>query len=579
MIKNNIHIFSDSVVQSSAKRSFSALDWVVMSLYMILMLGIGAFFYWQGKRSKKFGSNEYLTAKGMKVPTIVVALSIYATGLSSLTFLGTPGLAFKTGWMWIAAQLTFLVIAPYIIKFIIPFYRRIKGNTAYVYLEQRFHYSLRAIGSMSFILFHIFRIGIVLILPTLALSLFVDINIYLILFIVAIVVVLSTFLGGFKGVMWSDAIQGVVFILGIILIIVFGLVGTNWDTAKMHTLFSQSQWKITWASGGIFFIFVSKYIENIFTYTASQDIVQRYKAGKTISTAYRSIYINVLLTIITILVFYGAGSVLYSYYSGQGINVDDPNAISVIVGQKNAANNQLLSYFIITVLPIGVSGLLISAVFAASQSTISSSLNSLVTSLLTDFVERFKKINEKNLLLISRLLTILFGLFGFLVGVLIALTGQQNLIQYFLGVVGLLGSPLASLFILGILTKRTTWQGALTGTLVAFSVSLPLWILSTITKTIAFAPEYLVLVNFTTSLVVSYCSSFVWSIWFSKQKDLTNLTIYTKSSNFIALQSIEKQIVKTEKLAKKGIVTAEELQKEIVEYERLTEVVYNETTD
>ncbi|SYV92048.1 Predicted symporter, partial [Mesomycoplasma hyorhinis] len=123
----------------------------------------------------------------------------------------------------------------------------------------------------------------------------------------------------------------------------------------------------------------------LFTHTASQDIVQRYKTGHNIGSVIKSIYINVILVLVTIIIFYGVGSMLYTYYSSKGYDVDDRTAISTIVQVKNAANNQLLSYFIISVLPIGISGLILSSVFAASQSTISSSLNSLVTTIIVDF--------------------------------------------------------------------------------------------------------------------------------------------------------------------------------------------------
>lgn len=160
--------------------NFSWLDWVVIVFYLLAMLAMGAFFFLQAKGQKakgQFNNSKYLTAKGMKIPALVIGLSIWATGLSSITFLSTPGLAFKTGWMSAIAQLSFFLVVPILIKFVVPFYRRMRESTAYAYLVKRFHYSLRAIASISFILFHIFRIAIVLYIPTLALSLFVNINV------------------------------------------------------------------------------------------------------------------------------------------------------------------------------------------------------------------------------------------------------------------------------------------------------------------------------------------------------------------------------------------------------------------
>ncbi|VEU59293.1 sodium:solute symporter family transporter [Mesomycoplasma neurolyticum] len=565
----------------SAKSSFTWLDWIVMILYMLGVLVIPIFFFWQSKKDKKFNSSKYLTAKNMRVPAIVVALSIWATALSSLTFLGTPGLAFKTGWMWIAGQITILAITPYLTKIIIPFYRRIKGSTSYTYLQQRFNYAVRFIGSISFILFHIFRMGIVLYIPALTITLFVDINIYLLLFIVSIIVIISTFLGGFKGVLYTDAVQGFVLMLGIFLVIIFGLAKTNWSasTTKLHILFSKDQWKISLTSGGIFFIFISNYISTMFSYSASQDIVQRYKTGKTISTTYKSIYINVILVAITILFFYGAGSILYTYYSSHGFEVDAKNAIDQIVGRDKAANNLLLSNFIVKVLPMGISGLVVSAVFAASQSTVSSSLNSLVTTFINDIVIVFyNKIKEKSKLFLSYILTIVFGFLGFLVTILLAATKQQNLIDYFLGIVGLLGAPLAAVFLLGVVTKKTNAIGALTGLIISFLITLPIWILVKITKTIKFDTIYLGVISFVVVLLIGYLISIVIEkLKLSKEKDLTNLTMHTRTDEFKKLVKLEKEALKLELKTKKNNEFKKLFDEKMVEIKRLEEIVENQT--
>lgn len=537
--------------------NFFALDWVIMILYMIAIVGIGVYFFWDSKRSKQSSSGDYLVAKNSKIPSVVIGLSIWATALSSLTFLGLPGLAFKTGWQWSVSQIAVIAVSPILIKWVIPFYRRLKDSTAYAYLERRFNYSLRAIGSLFFIIFHIFRMAIVLLIPALTLTLFVDVNIYLLLFIVATAVVASTFLGGFRGVVWTDAIQGLIFLIGIGFVIIFGLVGTDFSKAQIQQIFTKNQWKINAASGGIFFIFIARYIESIFSYTASQDIVQRYKASKSISKINKSIYINIFLSVITILVFYGAGSMLYSYYSSQGFDVNAENAIDTIVGQKKAANNQLLAFFIINVLPMGISGLLIAAVFAASQSTISSSLNSTVTAIVIDFVNRWVKVSDRKLLWLSKILTIIFGVLAFGVSCILAVANLTNLVLAFLGIVGLLGAPLAGVFILGIMTKRSNWIGALIGISSGFIVAFPLWLFSgnllPENLKIVFNEAYLVLVSFSTTLIIGYCSSLIAKLILPNLqiKSQTNITIFTQTVEFKKLLKAEKTLSKVDKLFRK----------------------------
>ncbi|WNM14369.1 sodium:solute symporter family transporter [Mesomycoplasma ovipneumoniae] len=557
------------------KSSFSTTDWIILAIYMLSMLLLGLFFWYQEKNNKQKSTDSYLVAKSIKVPSIVIALSIWATGLSSLTFLGLPGLAFKTGWMWSVGQVAIILISPVLIKWIIPFYRQITANTAYAYLESRYNYLIRALSGGLFAIFHIFRIAIVLYIPALTLSLFVDLDIYLIIGIMAIVVILNTFLGGFKGVLWTDAIQGLVLLLGIICILIFGLVQTDWSKDGIYqSIFNAGQWKISAASGGMFLLFLGKYVETIFSYTASQDIVQRYKTSKFISGTNKTIYINAILTLITIFVFYGVGSMLYSYFKSQGFDVDAKNSIDLIVGRQGAANNQLLSFFIIKVLPTGLSGLIIAAVFAASQSTISSSMNSLVNVIVSDFIQPIRKfrkkapIKDRIMLIISKILITFFGIQGMLVAFLLTYSGQTNLFDLFLAVVGLFGVPIGAVYMLGILTRRTNSFGAVLGISVAFITALFLWIFTNkrivpANLVIQFASEYVALISFFLTIIFGYLGSIIYSFFSKKEKNLTNLTIWTKTPEFDQLIALEKQIAKNDsklqKVAKKVAKTVPNL--------------------
>ncbi|MDW2861421.1 sodium:solute symporter family transporter [Mesomycoplasma ovipneumoniae] len=557
------------------KSSFSTTDWIILAIYMLSMLLLGLFFWYQEKNNKQKSTDSYLVAKSIKVPSIVIALSIWATGLSSLTFLGLPGLAFKTGWMWSVGQVAIILISPVLIKWIIPFYRQITANTAYAYLESRYNYLIRALSGGLFAIFHIFRIAIVLYIPALTLSLFVDLDIYLIIGIMAIVVILNTFLGGFKGVLWTDAIQGLVLLLGIICILIFGLVQTDWSKDDIYqSIFNAGQWKISAASGGMFLLFLGKYVETIFSYTASQDIVQRYKTSKFISGTNKTIYINAILTLITIFVFYGVGSMLYSYFKSQGFDVDAKNSIDQIVGRQGAANNQLLSFFIIKVLPTGLSGLIIAAVFAASQSTISSSMNSLVNVIVSDFIQPIRKfrkkapIKDRIMLIISKILITFFGIQGMLVAFLLTYSGQTNLFDLFLAVVGLFGVPIGAVYMLGILTRRTNSFGAVLGISVAFITALFLWIFTNkrivpANLVIQFASEYVALISFFLTIIFGYLGSIIYTFFSKKQKNLTNLTIWTKTPEFDQLIALEKQIAKNDsklqKIAKKVAKTVPNL--------------------
>ncbi|EFF41606.1 sodium:solute symporter family transporter [Mycoplasmopsis alligatoris] len=547
-----------------AKSNFTALDFVVMAAYILAILGMGIWFSIAAKKAKETNSDDYFTG-GSKIPTWVIGFSIWATTLSAITFIALPANAYNNGWLFAFSQLTIIIFAPVLIKFVIPFFRRMKESTAYAYLHARFHYALRAFSSILFILFHIFRMGIVLYIPANALSLVVPLDPWVLVIIMGVVVVITTYLGGQRGVLWQDAIQGIILLLGIVLIIVFSLYnifgtgnGTNGkESIKYAQLLKASDLHVTLVGIGIPLILVSRYIEVIYTYVGGQDVVQRYKASKKTTNINKSIWINAGLALITILLFYGAGSALYTYYDGMAITQIDP-AIK--------HTNQLVPYFIFTVLPTGIAGLIISAVFAASQSTMSSSLSSLVNSIIVDFVKVFAKKfsnNEKKLFLLSKILIGAFGAFGVICGIAFTLTNLGDIINYFLGVVGLFGAPTAAIFMLGMFTKRTSWISALIGMVTGFLVGLIIWIFSTPDfvggkEFVKFNSGWVGVFGFFVTLLVGYLTSFI----FPNKKNITNLSWHTLTPEFKELIALEKTI---EKAAKKK----QNADKEILRYDEL----------
>ncbi|OYD27186.1 SSS family solute:Na+ symporter [Mycoplasma testudineum] len=545
------------------KAEFFVADWVVIALYLAVVFGIGIFAYFWNKRKKQSDSKSFFTGGG-KTPGWVIGFSVWATTLSSLTYFATPGLAFGTGWMWAAAQLTILFFTPIVIKWIVPFYRRMKQNTAYAYIGARFHKSIRMITSAAFIVFHLFRMGIVLYIPVVAIANFIDFDIYLLIAIVGILVVLSTVIGGMKAVLWSDAIQGIVLLSGIVVVVIVAMVNTNWSNAQSPRFIDEQSFSVSFAlSGGIFFIFISNYISTINQYLSSQDVVQRYKSNKETGKINKSLWINLGLAFITILFFYGAGSALFAYYTSLGAN---PTVAEVIHGNDTTlkpGSNLLMPYFILSVLPAGLSGLLIAGVLAASQSTISSSLSALSNAVLVDFVQLIfpswsttsltdaKK--DKKVLIFSQIIVAITGIIGIAIAMLFAYTGQGDFVRYFLGIVGLIATPTAGVFVLGMFTKRTNWIGGLTGLLTGFAISIAFWVPTQnfipINSRLLLAPEIWTWIPFVATTLVGYSISLIMEKFipqsiYVKNNNKINLNIWNTTSEFKKIILLEKEYSK-----------------------------------
>ncbi|WP_436896303.1 sodium:solute symporter [Mammaliicoccus sciuri] len=492
---------------------FGTGNWIALILYLIATLLVGVYF------TKRAGQDTeaFFKAKG-RVPAWAVGFSIYATTLSAITYMGTPERAFNTDWSYAAGNIAIIAIIPLLIYFYIPFFRKLDVTTAYEYLEERFGITMRVIGSLAFTLFHIGRVAIVIYLPTLAITSVSDINPYLIAALVGLLCVIYTFMGGIEGVIWN-VIQGIILLGGAVAVIFLGAFqidgnfGTVLNEAVQDKKFvSMDNWKFGTAAAAIPIIFIGSIFNNLHQYTASQDIVQRYQTTGSISSTNKSLWTNGLLAFITIPIFYGMGTVLYSFYN---------NVTSLPEGFNTSA---IVPYFILTQIPPFVGGLLIAAIFAAAQSTISSSLNSISACVVVDLKQRFSKTNNtKNDVLLARIIIILAGVFSTLASLYLINQKTNETWDLFLLVTGLFGVPIAGVFAVGIFTKKANTYGVIIGLIVAAIVSY------FVGKT-DITPFTVSVIGFFIAFIVGYLASLPFA---KHNKNIVGLTIHTINDQYV----------------------------------------------
>ncbi|MEA3461766.1 MAG: sodium:solute symporter, partial [Bacteroidota bacterium] len=179
-------------------QKFGWLNTVILILYFAALIWIGFFF---SRRQKN--TDDYFKGGG-RVPWWAAGLSIFGTALSAITFMAIPAKSYATDWAYIWLNASILVAAPLVVFFFIPLYRRLKITTAYEYLEIRFNLFLRLAGSISFILFQVGRMGVVLFLPAIALNVVTGIDIYVCILLMGLLSLLYTFMGGIEAVIWTD---------------------------------------------------------------------------------------------------------------------------------------------------------------------------------------------------------------------------------------------------------------------------------------------------------------------------------------------------------------------------------------
>lgn len=462
-----------AMTPSSLRSAFGWLNWTVVAVYLGGMIAVG---FWFMKREKSGTTDSYFRG-GQRIPWWVAGLSIFATMLSSLTFMGIPARAYQTDVSWYLGQLPILLVVPMVALFYLPFFRKLNLTSAYEYLEKRFNLPCRIFAAVSFILFHIGRIAIVLYLPALALAVVSDIPVTTAILTIGVLCIIYTVIGGITAVVWTDAIQALVLLGGAALCFILAVAQVDGGFGGMLQIasadakgFGNLDWRsFDWSSnstGSVLVLLVAFFFNSFVPYTASQDVVQRYVTTKDIGAARKSLWLTMWMSIFGSMLFFGLGVAVYAFYKTH------PGLLDPAMTKTDS----ILPYFIMNELPLGVSGLLIAAIFAASQSTISSSLNSIATSWSKDFDVRILRPNRDDATYLSaaKWVVLIVGSLGTATALWMAKSDLQSAFAAFNTLIGLTAGSLGGLFALGVFTRRANGRGALIGAIAGFAAVVSL---------------------------------------------------------------------------------------------------------
>jgi SSS family transporter len=497
------------VAAVSRKDAFGWLNYGALLLYPVIMVGISI------RVGQKATTDEYFRG-GQRIPWWAAGLSIFATVLSSITYMAIPAKAFATDWAFTLANLTIILLAPVVVFIFLPFFRQLDVTTAYEYLEKRFNAAARWFGSASFILLQFGRTAIVLYLPALALATVSEFPIEWCLVMMGAITLAMTFMGGVESVIWTDVAQSAILLAGAIVTLVIvaaavpGGFGGIWNIAmsdgKLYQDLSWS-WDMTLATGSV--ILVGNLLSTLITYVGSQDVVQRYQSTGTQQGAARAIWTNAFMTIPGTVLFFGVGTALYAFYKCR------PDRLDV-----QLTTDAIFPLFMVREMPAGLGGLAVAGVFAAAQPT--SSLNSIATAFVTDFYARWRPdAADARKLRVARWVTMLSGIGGTAAAVAMTRYNIQSLWDAFLALLGLTGGALAGLFCLGIVSTRANGRGAMVGALGSIAT---LWFVRQYTQLHFFTYGG---IGILTCMALGWVASLLLP---ERPRDLTGLTLFTKTS-------------------------------------------------
>lgn len=477
---------------SASTETFGWLNYSVIGLYFLISLGIGLYFSY-----KQRSTDDYFVGGG-RIPWWASGLSVFGTLLSAITFMAIPAKSFTTDWAFFFLNIAAIVITPVIAYIFIPYFNKLKITTAYEFLEDRFNYAARAFGSLSFILFQLGRIGIVLLLPSLAISIVTGISVETSILIMGIICIIYTTFGGIEAVIWTDVFQVIILMGGSILVVIWFLTHTEMPFSEMIT-YAQDKQKFNlvdlsfnFTDSTFWVVFIGGLASAMVSQGTDQTVVQRYLTSTDINDSRKTLYTNAVLTLPATIIFFGIGTLLFIFYTQQ------PERLTP--GLTN--NDSIFPWYIVNELPKGISGLIIGGIFSAAMSSISSSLNSVSTAFCNDFYKRFNpEKSDRNLLKVAKIATVAIGVFGILFALWMANSNIKSLWDQFYKFLGLFTGGLGGMFLLGMLTKTANGNGTIIGLVLSALVT---WLVSIYTD-----------INFLMYSLIGLVSCYVFGYLFS----------------------------------------------------------------
>lgn len=378
--------------QDAATESFQrsgsglqGLDWAIIVGYLVIVLGMG----WYYSRRSADNRDYFISARRHMHP-ILIGISLYATLLSTISYLGKPGEMINRGPMLLIGQIISVPISFVVVGyFIIPRLMRERVTSAYELLEQRLGVSVRLLGASLFVGLRLIWMGLLIYLASVALVVIFGLDMKwtpAVSLVTGLVAVVYTSMGGLRSVVITDVFQFCLLFLGAVLCIVIvtiNLGGFSWFPTEWSPHWDRQPWfsadphvRVT-----MFGTIVSLGLWQIATAGGDQTAVQRYMATENAQSARRSYLIHASAVIVVTVVQGLLGLALLGYFT------QVPSALGP--GMSVAENgDHLFPYFIAHNLPVGLSGLVVSAAIAAAMSSVDSGVNSITAVATKDFLPR-----------------------------------------------------------------------------------------------------------------------------------------------------------------------------------------------
>jgi SSS family solute:Na+ symporter len=465
------------------------IDLIIIAIYLVGMVLVGVYF------SRKNNSSDEFTKAAGRIPGWAIGISIYATFLSSNTFLGVPGKAYGSNWNAFVFSLSMPFAAWFATKYFIPFYRSTGEVSAYTNLEKRFGTWARTYAVVCFLLTQLARIGSIFFGISLTLQALTGYNMVAIMLVTGICIVVYTVMGGIEAVIWTEVVQGILKTLGALIIIylvvmeVPGGIKEIMNVGLKEDKFSLGTFNLDFVNSSFWVVLLYGFFINLNNFGMDQNYVQRYHTATSEKEANKSVWLCVWIYVPVSLLFFFIGSCLYVYYLNNpeylnsiklqaaseqlGLVADNPKVQELAsIMKPSDYGDKIMPHFMVTMIPTGLLGLIVSAILSAAMSTISSGMNASATVFTEDIYKRYFNplATDKTNLRVLYISTVIVGLIGMLCG--IAMIGVKSLLDIWWTLSGIFAGGMLGLFLLGLISKQVGNNAAVIGTIVGICVIL-----------------------------------------------------------------------------------------------------------
>ncbi|MEX0706676.1 MAG: sodium/solute symporter [Woeseia sp.] len=497
---------------------FGALNWTILIVYIVGNLLLG----WVLGKKVKTASDFFLGNRS--TPWWAIGISVVATYVSALSFLGGPAWAYTSGLSVIAIHLNYPIVIFLVITFFLPFFFNSGVASIYEYQERRFGPTARSVMSIIFLVSQALSSAAVLYATSLVLQFITGIDVITAIYIVTIVALIYTAMGGIAAVIWTDVIQAGILLVGAC-IIFFALVGempmsfantltelkAAGKTDALNFSFDLTAEATVWS--GV----IAMTLYHATVYGGNQMMVQRALAAKNIGDAKKSYLLMGFAAFFIYFLFFFLGILFYSYYGGR--EFENGNLI-------------ILQFAADYGLP-GLMGIIAAAVMAASMSSLDSAFNSLSTVSTVDFYQKYLRPEEspEHYLKMSRVFTVVWAVLIIVPAIFYA-NSEGSILQTLTKVGSYFVGAKLSMYALGFFSRHTTERGLLVGVAVGFIV---VWLVATQTD---IAWPWYCAIGASVNIVVSFFSSLLID---GPQKEYSPYTVKGQIAEFAAQGKPEKE--------------------------------------